>query len=182
MPTLWRTLASRTILKDRWIDLRADQCVTPAGVEISPYYVLGYPDWVHIVALTPDRHIVLVQQYRHAIGVEMLELPGGCIDPADATPEQAARRELAEETGFTAARWTAISALYPNPATHANRLHIFLAQDAVARHEPRLDQGEEGLSIHIRPLDDIVAGLASGLLGQAMQVVGLLLALRAIDR
>ena len=60
----WRVIRSETLLKDRWIDLRADDCVTSAGIKISPYYVLCYPDWVHVVALTypygDDRLVLMV--------------------------------------------------------------------------------------------------------------------------
>ena len=142
MEPKWRTLSSETLLKDRWIDVRADKCQTPSGVEISPYYVLSYPDWVHIVALTPERGLILVRQYRHAAGETVLELPGGGVEPADGGLEQAARRELAEETGYTSDRWLKVSSLFPNPATHSNRVHTFLAVDAVAGCERQLDAGE----------------------------------------
>ena len=102
MEQKWRITRSETLLKDHWVHLRADHCVTPAGIEISPYYVLSYPDWVHVVAITEFGCLVLVRQYRHAAGEFSLELPGGAVDPEDTNLEQAARRELEEETGFTA--------------------------------------------------------------------------------
>ena len=86
MDTPWRTLSSTSVVRDRWIDVRADRCVTPSGVEISPYYVLRYPDWVHVVALTPERGLVLVRQYRHGAGQWFLELPAGGLDGRDASP------------------------------------------------------------------------------------------------
>ncbi len=182
MSNAWRTLSSRPILKDRWIDLRADRCITPGGVEISPYYVLTYPDWAHVVAVTPARELVLVRQYRHAVGQSALELPGGVMDSADADPEQAARRELMEETGYGAERWLKISSLYPNPATHTNRLHTYLALDATPAGGQVLDRGEEGLSLEIMPFDAVLDGLASGLLGQAMHVAAVLMAARMLER
>ena len=177
----WRTVGSETVLKDRWIDVRVDRCVTPAGVEITPYYVLGYPDWVHVVAVTARREIVLVRQYRHAVGRVLLELPGGAVDAADGDLERAAQRELVEETGFAAPRWRPISTLYPNPATHNNRIHSFLAQDAEPVRAPTPDQGEEGIEVRLMPFEQVVQGLADGLLGQSMQVSSVLLALRMID-
>ncbi len=182
MSKAWRTLSSRPILKDRWIDLRADRCVTPGGVEISPYYVLAYPDWVNVVAVTPARELVLVRQYRHAVERSVLELPGGVMDSTDADPEQTARRELMEETGFASERWLPISTLCTNPATHTNRLHSFLALDAVPGGGQVLDRGEEGLSLEIMPLDAVVEGLATGLLDQAMHVATVLLAARMLAR
>src|ERR1700730_5135163 len=129
MTLKWRTVRSRSILRDRWIDLREDQCVTPSGVDIGPYYVLSYPDWVHIVAITPADDLVLVRQYRHAAGAVLLELPAGTVDPSDTSTEHAARRDFAEEPGYSATSWKLVSSLYPNPATHTNLLHVYLAVD-----------------------------------------------------
>jgi 8-oxo-dGTP pyrophosphatase MutT (NUDIX family) len=182
MEAKWRVVRSRTLVKDRWIDLRADDCLTPAGRDISPFYVLSYPDWVHVVAVTPDERLVLVRQYRHGVGEMVLELPGGMMDATDDLPEQAARRELAEESGYRSDDWQLISSLYPNPASQTNRLHAFLARDAVADVAPALDAGEEGMQHCTLPLDEVLAGLRSGLLGQSLQVSSVLLALMMIGR
>ncbi len=180
MDTTWRTLSSEPVVRNRWIDVRSDRCLTPSGAEISPYYVLTYPDWVHVVAVTPERGLVLVRQYRHAVGESVLELPGGGMEACEGEAEQAARRELAEETGFRSERWSRISTLYPNPATHTNRVHAFLALDAVPGSGQRLDRGEEGLAVCMMPLDAVLAGLGAGVLGQAMHVSSVLLAARLI--
>ena len=177
----WKTLHSQTILRDRWIDLRADRCVTPQGVEIAPYYVLSYPDWVNVVAITPDDHLVLVRQYRHGAGKVCLELPSGS-DEAGEDPQVAARRELAEETGYASERWQVLSVLSPNPASHANRVHSFLALDAVPGTQRQLDAGEEGLSIELRPLPQMLEQLSAGGLDQALHVSALLLGLMALGR
>ncbi|TWF54495.1 NUDIX hydrolase [Neorhizobium alkalisoli] len=97
--TKWSVLSSETVVKDRWIDLRAETCVTPSGQEIAPYYVLSYPDWVNIVAITADDEIVLVRQYRHGAADVFTEIPGGAVDAGDPDPVAAAKRELLEETG-----------------------------------------------------------------------------------
>lgn len=175
----WSTSRSRTVLKDRWIDLRADDCVTASGAEVAPYYVLTYPDWVHVVAVTPDRCCILVRQYRHAVAAVITELPGGMMDPQDVDDERAARRELAEETGYTSSDWRRISSLFPNPATHTNRVHVHLALNATRSHSQRLDPGEEGIQVLVRPLDDVLRDLQGGVLGQAMQVSALLMGLAA---
>lgn len=179
MTKAWRVLSSRTVVKDRWMDLRADHCVTPAGVDVSPYYVLGYPDWVHVVALTDDRRMVLVRQYRHAVGRTVLEIPGGGVDAADDDPQTAAQRELAEETGYTAPIWRMVGSFYPNPATHTNRVHVALALGARRDVDPSLDAGEEGLSTLTMPTHEVLGGLASGLLGQSMHVAAVYLGLTA---
>lgn len=179
MTEAWRVLESHMVIKDRWIDLRADRCLTPAGVEITPYYVLGCPDWVHVVALTEDGRMVLVRQYRHAIGRSVLEIPGGVIDPADGGPLRAGQRELAEETGYAAPAWRMIGSFFPNPATHSNRVHVALALRARPAAAPSLDAGEEGLATLTLPVREVLDGLAGGLLGQSMHVAAVHLGLAA---
>ncbi len=182
MDRTWRTTASTSVLRDRWINVRADDCVTPGGVQVKPYYVLHYPNWVHVLAITPDDRVVLVRQYRHAVGSTDLEMPGGAIDAADASPEAAARRELLEETGYTARHWQPISALYANPATHTNRMHAFLALGAEPSGGQSLDAGEDGLTIELLPVADVLAGVSAGLLTQSMQVSTVLLGLAIAGR
>ena len=178
----WRTVRSETLLKDLWIDLRADHCVTQKGREISPCYVMSYPDWVHVVGITESNRLVLIRQYRHAAGEFFLELPGGVVDPNDISLEHAARREFAEETGFTARGWEMFTSLYPNPATHTNRVHFLLALDAVRDRPQSLDVGEDGLAVELVDIPEVLDGLSSGVLGQAMHVSGLLLGLAAAGR
>ena len=180
MEQRWRTIRSETRLRDQWLHLRVDHCVTPAGIEISPYYVLSYPDWVHVVGITEAGSLVLVQQYRHAAGQSFLELPGGAVDPGDPSLEHAARRELEEETGFTARRWELVTSLYPNPATHTNRVHFFLASmlHMTVRNGSILARTD----VELLDIAVVLNGLGSGLLGHAMHVSGLLLALAAAGR
>jgi len=178
----WQVQSSKSLLKDRWIDVRADHCVTPSGAELSPYYVLSYPEWVSVVAITPDACVVLIRQYRHAAGDFVLELPGGAVDPSDASEEQSAQRELKEETGFIAPRWQKTASLYANPATHSNRVHSFVACDAICTGPQMLEAGEDGMTVHVMPITQVLEGLPHGLLGQAMQVSALLLGLTAAGR
>jgi 8-oxo-dGTP pyrophosphatase MutT (NUDIX family) len=182
MEQKWRVIRSETLLQDRWVHLRADHCVTPNGTEISPYYVLAYPDWVHVVAITEAGSLVLVRQYRHAAGEVFLELPGGAVDPQDTSLEHAARREFEEETGFTAQRWQYVISLRPNPATHTNRVHFFLAFGAAYTRPPSLDPGEDGLRVELLDIPSVLDGLRTGLLGQAMHVSGIFLGLAAAGR
>jgi 8-oxo-dGTP pyrophosphatase MutT (NUDIX family) len=182
MDRKWRIAQSETILKDRWIDLRADHCVTPWGVNVGPYYVLSYSEWVHVVAITRDDELVLVRQYRHGAGEVFLELPGGQADAGEQDLEATARRELAEETGFVAQDWERITSLHPNPATHSNRIHFYLAREAAPGGPQRLDPAEAGLTVELWPIPAVLAGLRGGLLGHATDPAGLLLGLAAAGR
>ena len=178
----WRTLSSERLVHDRWIDLRADRCTMQDGAEIAPYYVLTYPDWVHVVALTPDDGLVLVELYRHGAGVACLELPGGAVDSGDADIVAAARRELREETGYEAEGCELVSSLYANPANQTNRVHAVLATGCRLAGAQRLESGEAGLAVRCVPLGEVLAGLPAGMLPQSMQVAGLLLALAKAGR
>lgn len=178
---VWTVLETRSIIKDRWMRLRADACETPSGQRIDPYYVLDYPDWVCVVAITPEGELVLVRQYRHGAGEVLLECVAGAIDPDDADPAAAAARELMEETGHDCARMIPLGALYANPSMQANRMHSFLALDARPVGRQQLEAGEEGLTVERLPLASVLAGLGQGLIGQSMHVAAILLAVQHIQ-
>lgn len=179
----WRTLGSQTVIANRWVNLRADDCVTASGKPVSPYYVLSYPPWVHVVALTDADEVILVRQYRYAAGAMVIELPGGQMDAADSSTEQAARRELLEETGYEAGGLMhAVCPLYANPATHTNQLHAFATAGARRIGPPRLEPSEDSLSVLLVPVADLLPKLPCGFIGHAMQVSALLLGLMALGR
>jgi len=177
----WRVTASRIVLADRWIRLRADSCIAPSGDVVDPFYVLEYADWVHVVALTDDGRLVMNRQYRHAAGEVHLELPGGVMDAADADPIAAGRREFREETGHAAAEWRHVASLRPNPATHANRVHTLLALGARPDGAQAFDNGEE-IAVELIPLPDVLRLIREGEVQQSTHVASLLLALAAAGR
>lgn len=177
----WTTLDSRTLIEDRWIRLRADRLRTAEGVELAPWYVLDYPDWAVVVALTADDRLVLVRQWRHAAQSWCLELPGGVMDPGDADAIVAARRELLEETGHAAAEWRYLYAGYPNPAIQTNRLHVTLATGAHAAAAATPEPGES-IGVVLMPVAEVLAGLQRGLIGQAMHVGAIMVGLAAAGR
>lgn len=94
----WRTLARSTLVDKPYFKLHADVCAV-GGEEIGTHYVVDGPSWVTCLAFTQDRHVLLVEQYRHGVDDFTWELPAGLIDAGE-TPESAAARELLEETGF----------------------------------------------------------------------------------
>jgi ADP-ribose pyrophosphatase len=114
-----------TVFSTPWFQVLAEQAA--GGGE--PHYVIQGTDFVVIVAVTPQRQILLVRQFRVAAGAVTLELPAGHIDPGE-TPEQAARRELLEETGCTADTFKLVANLSPSVARFTNRMWCFLARDA----------------------------------------------------
>jgi 8-oxo-dGDP phosphatase len=177
----WKVKASRHLIQDRWLKVRADDCVTPDGAKIAPFYVLEYPDWVVSVALDADDHIILVEQYRHGLGMMSLEVPGGAVEQNDPNPLIAAARELEEETGFCTSKWQYVARLAPNPATHNNFFHVVLARDVIARSAP-VDDPAERLHVVRLPISDVVQLAMSGGILQAMHVAALVLGLSAAGK
>lgn len=174
----WTVKRSRNILHDRRISVRADDCVTPSGVEIAPFYVLEYPDWVHVVAIDTEDHVLLVRQYRHGFGGSTLELPGGVIDATDNDPVTAASRELMEETGYSAESFQLLASLSPNPATHTNRVHVVLAHPA--RHmRPAAPEPSENITLVRVPAAEAAAMALAGELTHAQHVGLLMIGLNA---
>jgi 8-oxo-dGTP pyrophosphatase MutT (NUDIX family) len=168
----WVVRGSREVVRNRWLTLRADDCVTARGVEVSPYYVLEVPDFVHVVAFDREGSLVLVRQYRHGLGLESLELPGGTIDPQDRDPVAAAVRELREETGFVGEHAELLASLTVDPARYSNRLHLVVVRGAVKRSEPSPDASEE-LEVLVLPAEQALRlAMTGGILNAAH--VGLL--------
>lgn len=171
----WTVTASRNLLKDRWISVRADDCVTREGVSIAPFYVLEYPDWVQVVALDAAGDLIMIEQYRHGLGVISLELPTGGMDAGE-DPLRAGQRELGEETGYAASAWRHVASIGTNPASHNNRCHIMLAQNA-AFARPPADDPTERLRVVTMPVAAAVRRALAGEIVQPMAVAALALAL-----
>jgi len=125
-------------------------------------------DWVNVIALTPDDRVVLVRQYRAGTDEVSIEIPGGMVDDGESA-EQAARRELEEETGFTAPRWLQLGTAKPNPAIQSNVLWSYLALDAMQTSGQRLDTSEV-IAVDLTPLADVHAMLRDGRIDHALVI------------
>ncbi len=173
----WTVTASRYLLQDKWLTVRADRCRTGRGVLVDPYYVLEYPDWVQVVAFDADYRVLVTRQYRHAAGHVCLELPCGVVEAPDGTPLAAARRELREETGCTSDRFESIGHFSPNPATHTNTVHCFAAYDVRQSNPVSQDAAEEVASTFM-PVPDVLEAIDTGQFLQSLHISGLMLGLR----
>jgi ADP-ribose pyrophosphatase len=182
MPTLeWTQLDSQHVIRDPWFTLRADSYRLPDARVIGPVYILEYGPWVNIIAVTPSQEAVLVRQYRPGLGRVILEPPGGAADPHDASMLEAARRELLEETGYTSDDIIETGVIAPNPASHNNLMHCFLARNVVRVREPHLDETEH-LDVVLLPFDELIALAKRGELLQALHVSSLFFALAHLGR
>jgi ADP-ribose pyrophosphatase len=174
--TPWKILESHHLHKN----VRIDTCELPDGKVIEGF-VLEYGDWATIVALTRDQEVVLVRQYRHGAQKVILELPGGAMEAGDASPMEAARRELLEETGYTSDTFIQIGCVSPNPANQTNLIYSFLALDAEKVGSQNLDDTEE-IEVILKPLEEVIGMAKKGELLQSMQVSAVFFTLAYLDR
>ena len=138
----WQVISSQKGPDLALFQVRFDRVENPRNGRFMDAVVLESPDWVNVVALTPDKRLVAVCQHRLGIGRRTIEIPAGIIEPGE-TPAGAARRELSEETGYTTDRWEYLGWVEPNPAFMNNRCHFWLATGAHKTGVTDLDEGED---------------------------------------
>ena len=112
----WQVTDSEYLFRRPWLTVRRDRLRLPNGNEIPEYYVLEYPDWVNVLAVTTDQKFVFVRQYRHGLGLTAFELCAGVCEKEDSSPLESAQRELWEETGYGNGTWQEYMVLSANPS------------------------------------------------------------------
>lgn len=167
----WKILRSEYISRRPWMTARRDEVQLPDGRIIPEYWVLEFPDWVNVIALTKDGDMVMVRQYRHALGLTEYELCAGVMEEGE-SPLEAAKRELLEETGFGGGKWTEFMSICANPSNHTNLAHTFLAVGVERVCEQHLDATEE-LTCHVLSQDDVFGMLQRGEIFQALMAAPL---------
>ncbi|MGH7792436.1 MAG: NUDIX hydrolase [Thermodesulfobacteriota bacterium] len=156
----WDLIKSEKLHTCRVFSTRRDVSVSPVTGKEHDFYVIEAPDWINVVAITPDDRIVLIKQYRHGIQSLTLEIPGGMVDPGE-SPLEAAKRELLEETGYASDEWVFIGMVHPNPAIQNNSCHMFIAKDVRKVQEPNFE-GTEDIDSFLAPADHIPNLVAEG--------------------
>ena len=169
--TKWKVLDREYIIKRPWLTARRDKVELPDGRIIEEYYVLEYPDWVNVIAITKDGQFIIERQYRHGLGVNSIELPCGVMEKGE-TPLEAAQRELLEETGYGNGKWSKLMTIAPNPGSMSNLTHCFLAVGVEKISEQSLDATEE-LTVHLMSEDEIKSLLENDQIYQALMVAPL---------
>lgn len=171
----WRTLSSRRLVeRPPWLVLREDRVQLPTGAVLDPYYVVEAPDWACVVPILASGEVVMVEQWRHAIGRASLEFPAGAVDAGE-TPEAAARREVREEAGVNAGRLEPLATVATEPARMTNWAHLFLAPEAEIAGDPAHDEGED-LRVRLVAVSDLVGLVARGEIVHGVHVGAALLA------
>lgn len=173
----WKTLSSEYLYRDLWFTVRKDTCERPDGKIVSPYYIYEFPTWVTAVAITSDGKFIMEKQYRHAIGLTMMEIPGGCVDDTDKSLEEAIARELKEETGYVFDKFEYMGKTSANPSTHNNWMHMYLATGGEKKMHQELDDNED-IEVHLLTMDEVKQLLKDNLIYQSMHATALFYALQ----
>lgn len=163
----WKTTSTRTLLAHRLLEVRRHDL--EAEGERRDAIVFGSVDWVNVIALREDGHVVLVRQWRYGSEAVSLEIPGGLVDPGE-DARTAAARELEEETGYRAAKIERLAEVSPNPALFDNRISFWLATELEQVAEEPAGDGQEELEVVTVPLDDIPRLAAAGELDHALNL------------
>ena len=170
-PLPWQVLRSEQGPELKLFRVRYDWYKNPRNEKEFKRLVLETVDWVNIVALTAEKRVLVVHQYRFGTRKISTEIPGGVLD-AEESPRQAAIRELQEETGYTSSSWSYLGAVEPNPAFHTNLCHHWLAENVRKTHLPTLDEGED-ITVETLDFSEIHAAVKSGQIRHALALSAL---------
>jgi ADP-ribose pyrophosphatase len=164
----WTIISSHVDKSYRIFNLRRDRARSPRTSETHDFYVLESPSWVNIIPLTPTKEVVLIRQYRFGIRDMTLEIPGGLMEPSD-SPEEAARRELREETGYREETLIPLGTVHPNPAIQNNLCYTFLASDVFPVGQLIQDERED-IEVVLQPLSEIPRLIREGAISHALVI------------
>ncbi|MBD0256501.1 MAG: NUDIX hydrolase [Cytophagales bacterium] len=179
-PQPWKTLRTEMVLDLRWYKVRREEVQLPDGRILDDYYVSVRPEVALVFPVTAEGEVIMVRQYKHGAREILLELPGGVCD-ADEPPEEAARRELLEETGYAATRLTHLATLHDDPTKNTNRFHLFLAEGAHPVREQALDE-TENIRVERVPLGEMKRKVLAGEITVANSVAITFLALEKLGK
>jgi 8-oxo-dGTP pyrophosphatase MutT (NUDIX family) len=174
----WTIRESVYRFDEPFLRIRCDRVELPDGTIIDDYYVRESRGFAIVAALTPDRRIVLVRQYKHGVGRVTLELPAGMLDP-DETPEACAVRELAEETGHAGDPPRLLRSLFADPTSSNGSFHVFLIENATPQFDQRLDP-TESIVIETATIAEFGAMVRDGTIASGSQVAAAYIALDAL--
>lgn len=170
----WKVLESETVLQSPYIRVRKEKCLMPDGRIARGYYLIDKKDVATVVALTPEKEVVLVEEYKHGAGKVVLQLPTGFIEPKE-KPAEAAARELEEETGFRAKEFRKIASMVTSASDHTNKIHVFVAEGAKRAGKQKLDDTED-IVVRLVPWGKAVRMALDGGIDSLAHVAALLLA------
>lgn len=153
----WKIDKSEYLIKDKHLTVRSDTVTLPTGACINNFYILEYPDWVNVIAITRDGKFVMERQYRHGVQKVGIEICAGAVENGE-TPLAAAKRELLEETGFGGGEWNLFMTSTPNPSSMTNYNYTFLALGVEQLSSQSLESTED-IEVFLAEAHDVLAYL-----------------------
>jgi len=172
----WKRHGSRYLFESPWFNLRQDLVSLPSGERID-YSLVEHPGYVVVVPLLDDGRVILEHVYRYTVQDTVLECPSGGLD--DDTPEQAARRELEEETGWVCGSLTPLGCFYGSNGISDERGHFFLARELSETGQLGREPTEQ-IEIELVPLADALQRVLAAPVSDGPSALALLLAQKLV--
>jgi ADP-ribose pyrophosphatase len=163
-------MTREVVLRTKKFQVALDTTPMPDGRTVARHVVL-HPGAVAILPVVDDRHVCLLRNFRPAVGEELWEVPAGTLDPPE-PPDEAAVRELAEETGYHAARWRRLREFYPSPGVLSERMYLYVAEGLTPG--PQKLEADEHIEPKVVSWKDALAWALDGTIRDAKTLVALL--------
>ena len=167
--TAWRKLGSEEVFWHPIFGL--ERQMLGSGDRRQEVIVVKAPEWVNVIPVLGDGRVVLIRQWRYGIAAPCLEIPGGMVDPEE-NADEAAARELLEETGYHARKLKRLGITHPNPAFLSNQLTTYLATDLdlVEPEREEFGVGDERITVEPTPMDEIAKLIREGAITHALVI------------
>jgi ADP-ribose pyrophosphatase len=175
-PEHWPVLSHKVLAQGAIAAFGSDTVLAPTGERLCRQYLI-HPGSVAVIALDEREWVAVIDQYRHAVAMRLVEPPAGLLDVSDEHPLEAAKRELAEEAGLAATTWNVLADFYSSPGISQETSRIYLARglSEVVRPSGFVARGEEAhMSLHWVPLTELVAGICGGAYQNPAVIIGCL--------
>ncbi|MBD5322120.1 MAG: NUDIX hydrolase [Bacteroides sp.] len=167
----WSLIDSEYLFRRPWLTVRRDTVRLPNGTIHPEYYVLEYPKWINVLAITADGEYVMVKQYRHGLGVVATELCAGVVEEGE-DPLDGAKRELLEETGYAGGEWELSMVISANPGSQNNLAYCYTARGVEKVAGQNLDETED-ISVVLLSEDEVRDMLVNDDIKQALMAAPL---------
>jgi len=165
----FKLLHSEYISRHPYFTARKDRYQTDTGKIVDPYFVVELPVSVCAMAISENNEVLMVKQYRHPVKTELIELPGGFIDPEE-DASAAIRRELLEETGYEFEQVYHLGNTAANPGVLSNFTELFLLTGGKRKAEQKLDDNEE-IEVILRSVEEVSLLLKNNEVKQSMHAL-----------
>jgi ADP-ribose pyrophosphatase len=168
----WKKVSSRPMGDYRIFKIRSDRLISPRTQQEHDFFILDSVNWVNVIAITPEQQLVMIEQYRVGTQTIELEIPGGMMDPRDASPEAAAARELREETGYVGEHPRIIGQIFANPAILTNTCFTVMIENCRCVHPVEFDHAEDLVTL-LTPVAEVPELVSSGKVRHSLVAVAL---------